>query len=226
MAAEVVDRARLRAAAPPRAGADPSRPEAAGTDAVLVTGAEAVGKSTVAWAAFASTWEGPVPTAFVDLRQLGFLGAGGGPVDHDLQAATTGAVWRVFREAGARLLFLNGVVDDLDRVEDYEAALDGTPLTAVRLTADRTAIAERVRARARGEGARLAGDHLIGLPATEVDAVVARSLARPGVDAPPPGRDRPRHHRPDGRRGGRGRAQRSPVSRARASLTSRSTSAG
>ena len=131
-------------------------------------------------------WNGPVATAFVDLRQLGFLGEEGGPVDHDLQAATTGAVWRVFREAGARRLFLNGAIDDLDRVADYEAALDGTPLTAVRLTADGTAIAERVRARARGEGARLAGDHLVGLAATEVEAVVAGSLAAQEATLPHP----------------------------------------
>ncbi|MFC5179157.1 AAA family ATPase [Nocardioides taihuensis] len=185
VAAEVLDRARFVPLRPREARPD-DLPGLDGTRAVLVTGAEAVGKSTVAWSAFASTWEGTVPTAFVDLRQLGFLGPAGGPVDHRLQAATTGAVWPVFRRAGARMLFLNGVVDDLDLVADYERVLEGTPLTAVRLAAGPGAVAERVRARARGEGARLAGDHLVGLPGYEVDDVVRRSLRTQEATLPHP----------------------------------------
>ena len=65
--------------------------------AVLITGSRVVGKSSVGWLAFMGAREREIPTAFVDLRQLGFHGRDGGPVDHELQAATAGALWRVFR---------------------------------------------------------------------------------------------------------------------------------
>ena len=58
-----------------------------------------------------------LPTGFVDLRQIGFFGRDGGPVDHQLQAATLAAMWPLFRAAGARLLLLNGPVDEPGQVE-------------------------------------------------------------------------------------------------------------
>ncbi len=62
-------------------------------------------------------------------------------------------------------------------VQAFRAALAGTPLLAVRLAAGEGALRERVAARARGEGAHLAGDALRGLPETEQRHAVVQSLS-------------------------------------------------
>ena len=103
--------------------------------AVLITGPRVIGKSTVAWLAFMMARQRKIPTAFVDLRQLGFHGRAGGPTDHALQAATTGALWRVFRARGNELLLLNGTTDVPAQAMSYADHLEGTPMTTVRLTA-------------------------------------------------------------------------------------------
>lgn len=144
--------------------------------ALLIGGTTAVGKSTIGWEAFMATRDRGDRSAFIDLRQLGFVGREGGAVDHDLQARACGALWRVFRVAGADLLILNGPVNSSADLHGYRAALTGTQLTAVRLTADRGALVARVEARSRGQIAPLAGDALRGLPHDQVEAVVDVAL--------------------------------------------------
>lgn len=129
--------------------------------AVLITGSRVTGKSTVGWLAFMMARQREIPTAFVDLRQLGFHGRAGGPTDHALQAATTGALWRVFRARGNQLLLLNGTTDDPSQAEMYADRLDGTPMTIIRLTASPSELTARARARSRGEMALLAGDDIV-----------------------------------------------------------------
>ena len=149
--------------------------DAAG-QAVLIGGTTAVGKSTIGWEAFLAAREQGQRTAFVDLRQLGFFGAGGGSVDHPLQARAAGALWRVFTAHGAQLLIMNGPVNTSAEVLVYRAALAETPVAAIRLTAQRSALVDRVRARLRGEMAPLAGDLLKGRPATDAEAIVDAAL--------------------------------------------------
>lgn len=144
--------------------------------AVLITGSRVVGKSTVAWHAFMTARGRALPTAFVDLRQLGFRGRAGGPVDHDLQADVTGALWRVFRARDNRLLLLNGTTDDPAQAKLYADHLDGTPLTTVRLTASAAALTARARARSRGEMAPLAGDDLVGADDEHLGEIVAEAV--------------------------------------------------
>ena len=144
--------------------------------AILIGGTTAVGKSTVGWQALTATRQQERPSAFVDLRQLGFVGAGGGDIDHRLQASAAGALWNVFKAHGAEFLILNGPVNRTDEVLRYRAALAGTPVDATRLTAERSALIGRVRARMRGEMAPLAGDSLVGRPADEADAIVDSAL--------------------------------------------------
>ena len=144
--------------------------------AVLITGARVIGKSTVGWLAFMLARQRKIPTAFVDLRQLGFHGRVGGPIDHALQAATTGALWRVFCARGNRLLLLNGTTDDPAQAKLYADRLDGTPLTTIRLTAASSELTARARARSRGEMAPLAGDDIVGATEEYLQQVVADAL--------------------------------------------------
>lgn len=155
----------------------PQVPENPPGEAVLVTGARAVGKSSVGWQLFRQSLDADVPTAFVDLRQLAFVGAGGEASSHDLRAAVLGAVWPVFQRHGARILVANGEVTASGEVALYRSALGATPLRVVRLTADETSLRNRIRARLAGHGVRLAGDDLIGRPEGEVEGIVARAMA-------------------------------------------------
>ncbi|MBI4936584.1 MAG: hypothetical protein HY828_22125 [Actinobacteria bacterium] len=147
-----------------------------GGQAVLIGGTTAVGKSTVGWQAFMATQRQGRPSAFVDLRQLGLVGVNGGDIDHDLQARAARALWQVFREHGAQALVMNGPVNTSAEILKYREALDGTQLSAIRLTADRTALMDRVRARMRGEMAPLAGDSLVGRPQEEAETIAQGAL--------------------------------------------------
>jgi hypothetical protein len=150
--------------------------EGGGGQVLLIGGTTAVGKSTIGVRAWRTSQADGGRSAFVDLRQLGFLGPGGGPVDHDLQARSCAALWRVLRANGARLLIANGPVNRAADLKPYLAAFVATRLQAVRLTADRFALTERVHARFRGEMAALAGDLLVGRPAAHADEVVDSAL--------------------------------------------------
>ncbi len=144
--------------------------------AVLITGSRVVGKSSVGWLAFMMAREREIPTAFVDLRQLGFHGRDGGPVDHELQAAMAGALWRVFHGWGNRLLLLNGTTDDPAQTQLYADRLDPTPLTTIRLTASAAQLGARAGARARGDMAPLAGDDMVGADEEHLRHTVDQSL--------------------------------------------------
>jgi hypothetical protein len=151
---------------------EPTRTTAEVGRAVLITGSRVVGKSTVGWHAYMLAREQNIPTAFIDLRQLGFHGRAGGPPDHALQAAAAGALWRLFRARGNQLLLLNGTTDDPAQVKLYADHLDGTPMTTVRLTAAPSELIVRARARARGEMARLAGDDIFGATEESVQLIL------------------------------------------------------
>ena len=122
--------------------------------ALLIGGTTAVGKSTIGWQAFLDTRKRGQRSGFVDLRQLGFVGAGGGAADHSLQARAASALWRVFRAQGAEILILNGPVNNAEELLTYRSALEGTPLTAIRLTASRPALVDPSASQdGRGDGA-------------------------------------------------------------------------
>lgn len=140
-------------------------------EAILIGGTTAVGKSTIGWHAFMATGEAGRQSSFIDLRQLGFTGVDGGAINHRLQARAASALWSVFRAHGADLLILNGRVNTPAELSTYRTALVGTQLRAVRLTAERSALVERVRARMRGEMAPLAGDTLVGRPCEEAETI-------------------------------------------------------
>ena len=118
-------------------------------------------------------------TAFVDLRQIGFLGRDGGPVNHELQAAMLAALWPVQWAAGAHLLLLNGPVGSADQADIYRSALRETRLTWYRLVATESALATRIQGRRKGrDTARLAGDTL-----SDLDNAAAIRVAKKSFEA-------------------------------------------
>ena len=148
-------------------------------DAILIGGTPGVGKSSVAWTAFMSLRNRGTRTAFVDLRQIGFMGRDGGPINHELQAAALAALWPVHWAAGAHLLLLNGPVNSTDQADIYRSALRETRLTWYRLVATESALATRIQGRRKGRNtARLAGDTL-----SDLDDAAAFRVARESFEA-------------------------------------------
>ncbi|MEV6229512.1 AAA family ATPase [Saccharopolyspora shandongensis] len=137
---------------------------------VVVTGATAVGKSTAAWRVLRDLWQRGASTAYIDLDQLGFVHPGPDPV---LQAANLAALWRGYRQAGAQSLLLVTREPGADLMGVLAAEL----VTVVRLDADDATLEGRIRRRADGESALLAGDELRGAPPEVQRRVAIRAAA-------------------------------------------------
>lgn len=116
-------------------------------------GADAVGKSTVAWEIYTSLTSSGIGAAYVDTDYLGFCT----PLPQDdpapLVAANLAAIWPNFEAAGAQCLVVAGVVVSTEQRKRYEAAIPGADLTLCLLRAHPETLAERIIRRGRAEGA-------------------------------------------------------------------------
>lgn len=147
--------------------------------ALWLFGAQGAGTSTVGFAIFLATLRAGLPTAFVDLGQLGFAGRVPAPRGdaHRLRADVLASVWRNARAAGAVRLVVVGDVGDESDATTYRAAL-GTPVTRCRLDAGADELARRIAARGRGEGWAEPGDPLVGRSPEELARAARRSARR------------------------------------------------
>lgn len=106
-------------------------------------GADAVGKSVVGWEAYSQLVDRGTAAAYVDTDYLGFCHPR--PDDPaELVAGNLAAVWAGFREAGADVLVVSGILVTPLHRNLFEAALKGSHFTACLLTARPVTIAERV----------------------------------------------------------------------------------
>jgi hypothetical protein len=138
--------------------------EAAFAPVVFLTGARAVGKSTIGYALFARMNRPVAKSAYMDLAQLGFC------------RPVLAAGWRTFRDAGARHLVVTGAIGAEHDLGRYRSALGPVPLMVVRLDADPAALAQRIALRAQGAGPAIPGDELRGLGVPEQQAVIEQAL--------------------------------------------------
>lgn len=150
------------------------RPQSPG-EVIWVTGASAVGKSTVAWATYSLLRARGITAGYLDLQQLGFAGTALGDPDHFLQSANVASLWECFSAAGATHLVMSGAAETDEQVRLYRESLHMAHLTLFCLRASRETMGERVRSRGRGEGPRLAGDRLVGQPAAALEWETERS---------------------------------------------------
>ncbi|MFK0249774.1 hypothetical protein ACIQUM_34175 [Amycolatopsis azurea] len=134
----------------------------------VVTGPTAVGKSTAAWSVLHEMWQQESPVAYADIAQFGFVHPGPDPA---VEAAILAAVRRGYREAGAERF----IVVAREFLPEHRQVFK--EVTVVHLDADDATLTERVRRRAEGESALLAGDELRGAPPGVRDRVAARAIA-------------------------------------------------
>lgn len=115
-------------------------------------GADAVGKTTVGWEIYTRLADRGVGVAYVDTDNLGFVTPSyDDPIE--LVARNLASMWPNFAEAGGRCLVVAGIIVTPEHRRRIEAAIPGTALTLVRLTATPATISERIVRRGRIEGA-------------------------------------------------------------------------
>ena len=116
-------------------------------------GADAVGKTTVAWEVYSRLTGDGIPAAYVDADYLGFCSPTPDDDPTSLVAANLGAMWPNFEAAGARCLIVSGVMVTAGQRALYADAVPGTELTLCRLRATTETLAGRIMRRGRIEGA-------------------------------------------------------------------------
>ena len=120
-------------------------------------GADAVGKSTVAWEIYDSLTSRGVGAAYVDTDYLGFCS----PTPYDdpspLVAANLAAMWPNFKAAGAECLIVAGIVVTAEQRQRFEETIPEAELTLCLLRARAETLGERIMRRGRVEGAESDG---------------------------------------------------------------------
>ena len=117
-----------------------------------LSGADAVGKSTVAWEIYDRVVEGGRAAAYVDTDYLGFCSSVPREGSARLVAANVRAMWPNFAAAGAECLVVAGVVVTAEHRALFEAAIPDAALTLVRLRARPETQAQRILRRSQAEG--------------------------------------------------------------------------
>jgi adenylylsulfate kinase len=115
-------------------------------------GADAVGKSTVAWEIYDVLREAGSPIAYLDTDNLGFCT----PAFDDssrLVELNIASMWPNFEAAGARCLVVAGIIVTLEQRRRFEASIPDGELTLCRLRAKPETLAARILRRGQIEGA-------------------------------------------------------------------------
>jgi len=116
-------------------------------------GADAVGKSTVAWEIYNSVTSRGIGAAYLDADYLGFCFPVPDEDPSPLVAANLAAMWPNFEAAGAQCLIVAGVVASAEQRKRFESAIPGSELTLCLLRARPETLGERIIRRGRAEGA-------------------------------------------------------------------------
>jgi hypothetical protein len=137
-------------------------------------GPTGVGKSSVGYAIFQQVHRSGIKVAYVDLDQVGlcYPSPADDPHNHRVKAQNLGAVWPVYRAAGARCLIAVGAVPSREIVTTYAGQVPDTDLTLCRLRAGPECLTERVFRRGLGRGPVIPGP-----PAAKSERLLAGAAA-------------------------------------------------
>jgi len=167
------------AAPPPSHLARPTDSPSGPGHAVLICGPTPVGKSAVAWQLLMRSLAGNVPTAYLDLAQIGWLHPA---ADHDavleLKTRNLAAMWPNFARHGARRLIISGALDDPRDLDRYQAALPAVHIRAYHLTATTTSLIHRAVLRGQGHATELPGDDLRDQPQEHLEQLAVAASAK------------------------------------------------
>ena len=117
----------------------------AGFPFIWLCGPMGVGKSSVGWEIFTQLTNAGVKTGYADADQLGlcYPVPADDPVNHRVKSKNLGAVYRNFRDAGARCLVFSGSVYSTEEVLLYQNEIPGAALLICLLRAGPDVVGER-----------------------------------------------------------------------------------
>ncbi|WP_156819930.1 AAA family ATPase [Pseudonocardia sp. HH130630-07] len=157
---------------------------------MVITGPGGVGVSTAGFQTFSLLARAGEPVGYLDAHQLGFLGTDVRG-DHlgPLRAANARAVTECLAHAGAQTVVISGDPRTIGLLIDTQHdELDSSDSPALFwLDASAAALAERLTARAQGEGPVIQGNHRIGLTGDALADAIARAVHASHHDPRPRG---------------------------------------
>lgn len=123
------------------------------TPALLLIGAIGTGKSDTSYHVFARLYQAGIPTARLDLDDIGMCHPAPEDDPHNfvVKSEAMGAAWRVFKTHGARCLVVSGAVDTPELIDQHTRQVPDAEWTVVRLRIS----AEERRRRVLSRGLRL-----------------------------------------------------------------------
>ncbi|MEV6281848.1 hypothetical protein [Kribbella sp. NPDC051770] len=119
--------------------------------ALLLTGGEGAGKTSLGQAIGGLLTVRSLPVAVVDLDALAQFG-GGAPVHAELRRRNLASMWANFLDLGARYVVVSGVVETAAEVTAYGEALVGCDLQVVRVVTPPALVERRTAGMVRGYG--------------------------------------------------------------------------
>lgn len=155
---------------PPGAGGEPGP-----SDVLWLCGPTGIGKSTIGFNAYLAVRRSGVPTAYVDVDQLGFCATK--PTDHVLRARNLAALSANFGSVRARALVVVGPIANRSEAMVYEHAMPTTTFTWCRLHANHAEHVRRLLSRRQGGSWPQPGDPLRGRPIPDLLEVADRAVA-------------------------------------------------
>jgi hypothetical protein len=104
-----------------------------------------VGKSSTGWEIFTQLAASGIKVGYADADQLGlcYPVPEDDPVNHRVKSRSLGAVYRNFRDAGARCFILSGSVSSAEEARMYRDQVPGVDLAICMLRAEPDVIKER-----------------------------------------------------------------------------------
>ena len=115
-------------------------------------GADAVGKSTVAWEIYIRLSSAGTVAAYVDTDYLGFCSSVPREEVAGLVASNLSAMWPQYAAAGATVLVVAGVVVTTEQRDQFRTVIPASNFALCRLRASPSVQRERILRRARAEG--------------------------------------------------------------------------
>jgi adenylylsulfate kinase-like enzyme len=117
---------------------------------LLIAGAPAAGKSSVAWEIFFTLIRSGVPVATLDLDVVGY-GPPSAFRSFEMKVRNLGSIWSNYQAAGARCFVVSGLQAAADEIEACARAVPGSVSTVFVLTVTEAEQRARIFRRARQE---------------------------------------------------------------------------
>jgi len=133
---------------------DAASGDASALPALFIIGARGVGKSTVGWALYTRVYQTGIPTAYVDLDQMGmcYPAPDDDPHNHRVKSHNLGIITTGYRRAGATRLVVTGALTTPNELQLYLDAIPDASWTTCRLTGSASTLRERIFRRGTGAG--------------------------------------------------------------------------